>query len=341
MLLYVYYQIYYVNIFITIYIQKILEDDKLENQTAIVILNYNGWRDTTECLQSLLQNISDQDTIVIIDNKSTNDSVEQIENFMKENLIEYIKVKYNAENKLKTASKTKIVLICSDKNLGFSGGNNIGIDFATENNFNYILFLNNDTIVKSNFIKPSIELLNSNKQIGLVGAKIFDYYNTDSYILGGKISRYFVSGYHHHNTEEFNEKFTEFISGCYMLTKTSIINKIGRWDEKYFLYLEDVEICNRYSQFGYKIISTNKSQIYHKEGQSTTYKPIMYYYNTRNRLLLSSKILKSKFEFFRFGILFFASRIIIVIKKPSVFKFILLGFHDYINGKFGEYRDEY
>ena len=95
---------------------------------------------------------------------------------------------------------SKIILCNLDKNYGFPGGNNQGIKIAMALNDNYVLLLNNDTTIEKGFIKPLINVMQSDKSLGIVGGKIKDYYNHDNYILGGFINYNKCSGYHFYNT---------------------------------------------------------------------------------------------------------------------------------------------
>ena len=124
----------------------------------------------------------------------------------------------------------------------------------------------------------------------MVGSKIFDYYSPEKYTLGGYLNTKKCSGYHYYDTEYADKINLTFTSGCIWLLKKEAIEKCGFLDEKYFLYVEDVDYCYRMRQCGYNIISTKESIIYHKESRSTECRPVIYYYNTRNRLYLNSKI---------------------------------------------------
>lgn len=125
------------------------------DDVAIIILNWNGWKDTIECLKSLNNLNYKNYEVIVVDNGSTDNSVEKIK--------EYIE------------NKPKFKLIANEKNLGFAGGNNIGIRYALNNEFEYILLLNNDTVVDENFLKPMVELLESSDDIGFVGPKTYFY----------------------------------------------------------------------------------------------------------------------------------------------------------------------
>lgn len=306
-------------------------------KVSIIILNYNGWEDTIECLNSLKSELNQKDIfvrIIIVDNGSNNNSIEKIKAWI-------LKSKYNYSNykeNINSLMDSKIILCNLDKNYGFPGGNNQGIKIAMALNDNYVLLLNNDTTIEKGFIKPLINVMQSDKSLGIVGGKIKDYYNHDNYILGGFINYNKCSGYHFYNTNKMNLKYVTFLSGCLWLINSKVIKKIGMLNEDYFLYVEDVEFCNRITNNGYKMTCTEDSIIYHKESKSTTFKPQIAYYNTRNRLMLAKTIKISKIRKYIFYINFFCSRLIKILLKPHFAKYYIRGFIDYYKGVYGKYE---
>lgn len=305
---------------------------------TIIILNYNGWKDTIECLDSLRNTIyaTDIDThIVVVDNGSSNESVRMILDWISQSSIPFSMIpesdlKYNDE---------KIILLCADNNYGFAGGNNLGIRFAISLiKSDYVLLLNNDTTVGDGFLYPLVSLLNNNDAVGIVGSEIHDYYDKSRYSLGGYINLLKCSGYHNYDSEKLHLKEVTFLSGCIWLLRKEAIEKCGLLDEKFFLYLEDVDYCYRMASCGYKLTCTKDSVIYHKESRSTEHRPVIYYYNTRNRLYLSDKIHHHKYEKVLFFLYFLTTRIIRIVTNPKIAKYILLGFIDYKKGIFGKYN---
>jgi GT2 family glycosyltransferase len=240
----------------------------------IVILNWNGYSDTSELLNSLIKVRSTEFSIIVVDNNSVGNDVEKLES----NYKGFIKV-----------------LRCND-NLGFAGGNNIGIKQALEDRAEYILLLNNDTIVEPNFLEPLLERINTTEQIGIVAPQI-NYYDEPKKIwsAGGKISKLRGSGFADSNKLESQvnilDKEVEFVSGCCILIKKDVIENVGLLDENYFLYTEDTDFCFRVRKAGYKIYVTPRSKIYHKVNRSTENKfsTLPLYYTTRNRLYFAKK----------------------------------------------------
>jgi GT2 family glycosyltransferase len=251
-------------------------------QVQIIILNWNGYSDTSELLDSLKQINTPEIKIIVVDNNSFGNDVELLEN----NYKDFTRV------------------LKSDSNLGFAGGNNFGIQKALESNPDYILLINNDTIVEPNFLSVLLNKFNADEKIGIVAPQI-NYYNEPKKIwsAGGKVSRIRGSGFAVSNKMENEisqtDRFVDFVSGCCMLIKKEVFQNVGLFDENYFLYLEDTDLCYRVNKAVYKIVVTPKSKIFHKVNKSTqkNYSTLPLYYTTRNRLYFAKKNFSETFIF--------------------------------------------
>ena len=240
---------------------------------SIVILNWNGYEDTSECIKSLMRLTYSIYKIVVVDNGSSND--------------DYLLLEKNFP---------EIIVLRSETNLGFTGGNNLGIEYAMKMNPDYILLLNNDTVVEPNFIKPLLNIFEKKNKTGISAPQI-NYYNEPKRIWskGGIISRIRGSGFAYSDQIEdrilIKNREVAFVSGCCMLIKSEVIKIVGLFDDKFFLYVEDVDLCKRVNAAGFKIYTSNSSKIFHKVSNSTNknlaYIPL--YYMTRNRLYFSKK----------------------------------------------------
>lgn len=283
---------------------------------AIIILNWNGWQDTIECLESVFQNEYINYNVIVVDNASNDESVIKIKEYCKGEIkIRSQFFKYNPNNKpidileievidglyrknfVKSSSK-QLFLIKNNKNVGFAEGNNIGIRYALNNlNPDYILLLNNDTVVNKNFLFKLLEVSESDEKIGITGPKIY-YYDEPNRIwfAKGKISWKFCRGInngyneidrgqHDHVTE------MEYASGCAFLIKREIIDKIGLLDQKFFLYFEEIDWTLRASEMGYHSVFAPEGKIWHKISKSGggISGRVGLYYITRNRWLLMKK----------------------------------------------------
>lgn len=303
-------------------------------KVGIIILNYNGYTDTIECLESLKNaNFLDNEvSIFVIDNGSTNESVNEISQWMQKNLSKYLIL--SEEKKV----SSPFILYIGTKNLGFSGGNNIGIRLAQISGMDYVLLLNNDTIVESGFLGPLLKIAEDDSSVGIIGSKIVDYYHRNHYILGGYLDLKKCSGYHFYDTEQANHTNITFTSGCIWLIPIQVFERCGLMDPNYFLYVEDVDFCYKVIMHGYRITCTKDSVIYHKEGQSTEIKPTMTYYNTRNRLYFAHKM-KEPFRWKIFFYLYFGfTRVIKALLKPSIIPYVKKGIVDYRRKYYGKYE---
>ena len=257
-------------------------------EIAIVILNWNGKKDTLECLKSVGQlSIADCHLkIIVVDNGSTDDSFKAI------------KKKY-----------PKMEVIDTGENLGFSAGNNIGIKKAVENGADFVLTLNNDTIVDKNLITHLIGAADKHKDAGILSPMIYFYpgfeYHKGKYperekgrvvwYAGGVIdwdnvlaSNYGVDDTDIGQYEKVHE--IDFATGACMMIRREAIESVGLFDEKYYLYLEDADLSQRVQRFGRKIIFVPQAKVWHKVSQSSGIgSNLNDYYITRNRLLFGIK----------------------------------------------------
>jgi len=240
----------------------------------IIVLNWNGLEDTSELLESLSKISYSNYLIVIVDNNSANDEAEKLENICK--------------------GKTHIIR-CKD-NLGFSGGNNVGFKYSLEEKADYILLLNNDTTVNPDLLEILVNKFETENQAGIIAPRI-NYYEEPEKIWseGGKVSRIRGSGFAYSDKLETEvdmaDKSVTFVSGCCMLIKRDVLLKVGLFDENYFLYTEDTDLCLRTIKAGFKIYVTPRSKIFHKINSSTKtrHSSLPLYYTTRNRLYFVKK----------------------------------------------------
>lgn len=241
---------------------------------SIVLLNYNGFEDTIACLKSIKDISYENYNIVIVDNASTDDSCEKLESYLKINVASYSKFHSPKEAMENNVNHEKYTLILSNYNGGYGYGNNIGIKYALNNAENdYFLLINNDTIVESNFLEPMVEVCEADKDIGIASGKIYFHDRPDViWFNGGKLQSC-TAKINHINYEEkdigqITPYENTFITGCLWLLPKNIIHDVGLINEKYFMYVEDLEYCQRVLNSGYKLTVCKKSIIWHKVGGS-------------------------------------------------------------------------
>ena len=237
-----------------------------ECKLSIITVNYNGLKDTCALIESFPFNENME--VIVIDNASEQDEASKIAQ-----RFPYIKT------------------IRSGKNLGFAGGNNIGIKEAKGQ---FLFLINNDTVFKEFNIEPLIKRLESSPNIGIVcpkirftwGAKPIQY---TGYTPLSKIAvRNQAIGYGEEDKGQYDAPHpTPYAHGAAMLIKREAIEKVGLMPEDYFLYYEELDWSMMFTRAGYNIWYDPACTIYHKESQSTGQNsPLRTYYITRNRLLL-------------------------------------------------------
>ena len=234
---------------------------------TIITINFNQLQLTCELLDSLRKVTYPAVEVIVVDNHSKEDPTPLIGE-------RYPEVK----------------LIASDENLGFAGGNNLGIQAARGE---YLLFLNNDTEVHPGFLEPLVALFESNPEAGAASSKIL-YYNSGEMIqyagsssidpFTGRSKRI---GYMERDNGQHNRlRETELVHGAAMMVPRRVIAKVGNMPEFFFLYYEEVDWCESIKKAGYRIFFVPESKVYHKEsmsiGKGSTLKT---YYMTRNRVL--------------------------------------------------------
>ena len=234
---------------------------------SIVSVNYDQPEVTCEMLASLEKVTYPNFETLIVDNASPTKSPN------------IIKEKY-----------PEIQLIISKKNLGFAGGNNIALKQAKGD---YVLLLNNDTEVKPDFLESLVELMESDKKIGIVSSKILYFYedNVIQYAGASPINPITSRGSHYGYKEIDNGQLDEVTETAYphgacMMIRKSVLEELGLLYEGYFLYYEELDFAERVKRAGYKIYFQPNSSILHKESISTgKNSPLKTYYMNRNRLL--------------------------------------------------------
>jgi GT2 family glycosyltransferase len=247
---------------------------------AAVVLNWNAWRDTIVCVESLLHSQRIPDRIVICANGSSDESAER--------LLEWT----NA-----SSSAVPIAFVPLPCNLGYAGGNNIGIEYAMRDGADFIWILNNDTVVDPLALGHMIDVAASNDTIGIVGSKLlrFDAPDTIQALGGGYILPVLC-----HDTQLGAGKHTAFagsrpikldhVIGASLLVRAETIRDVGLIDESYFLYREETDWCIRMRRAGWHLYCCTQAVVWHKQSHSIGFKsPLHDYYAVRNMLRLVRK----------------------------------------------------
>lgn len=213
----------------------------------IILLNWHGWRDTIACLDSLLSLDYDDYRVLVVENGSTDDSVERIR-----------------------AAHPEVPLIETGRNLGFSGGCNVGIRRAMEDGADYVWLLNNDTKAEPNALKAMVSVAEANPKVGAVGSVLYYLDHPDQIQAwgGGTIS--FLTGRSHHFLERVSDDKLHFLTGASLLLRRSTLDQVGLLDEKnFFMYWEDSDLSFRLRKFGWSLAVAHQSIVFHREHAST------------------------------------------------------------------------
>jgi GT2 family glycosyltransferase len=239
---------------------------------SIILLNWNQPHFTLACLESLNQLTYSNYNVVIVDNGSSDNSLEQME-------------------AARAGLGYELTIIANGKNSGFAEGNNIGIRQALKNGTDYVMLLNNDTEVAPDFLEPLVQMAESDPTIGITGPKIF-YFDEPNLIwsAGGIITRDGWTqqlGVNEPNLPVFNSlRQVDYVTGCAMLVKRQAIEKAGMLDPRFFIYYEETDWCARVKRAGFSIWYVPQSVLWHKISlKARDLSPRYVYFMTRNRLL--------------------------------------------------------
>lgn len=259
-----------------------------------IVLNWNAWRDTVACVESLLDSSHVPDRIVICDNGSLDDSVAR--------LIEWARGRttlshfHSPDEALSAAPSTSpVVLVQIAQNGGYAHGNNVGIRYAIERfGAEFVWILNNDTIVEREALGHMIEVATADPSAGIVGSKLlrYDAPETIQALGGGYIVPILC-----HDTQLGSGRnasvagttpiVLDHLVGASLLVRAEAVRRVGLIDESYFLYREETDWCIRMRRAGWKLYCCTKATVWHKQSHAIGFKsPLHDYYAVRNMLRL-------------------------------------------------------
>ena len=236
---------------------------------GIVISNYNGWQDTVQCLESLQKQTYRDFEIIMLDDASTTDSVQQLQKHLTENT----------------------VFLPQEANVGFAAANNVGMRRALADGCDWVLLLNNDTVAAPDFL----ETLLRETPAGAVSCPKMLFLDPpdEIWFAGGELDRATGKVRHLGGHEKDGPAFAEkkqvsFITFCCVLLPRQVIEQVGFLDETLFMYCEDVDYCIRLADAGVPLWFLPDARIWHKAGGSAG-GMLSVYYITRNTLYLTCK----------------------------------------------------
>ncbi len=298
-----------------------------EPKVIILVLNWSRREETLECLASLLGLEYGNYEIIVIDNASTDGSVAAIE----ENF-------------------PGVEILRNESNLGFSRGNNVGIEVACKKGADYICLLNNDTVVDAAFLRPLVELGESDRMVGVIGSQVFFQRRpqtvwSEGIGVNGRTGRV-LAPLGGRSAEEVGTEIRDWdgVTGAAVLVKREVFEKIGLLDPDYFMYYEDVDFCLRAGRAGYRVSTVPASRVWHKIGSSAKAGggPVIIYYLIRNHLRLINRHfpLASRPGRWLRNSAIIAYNLAWVLTQPKVnkkegLKLLREGIRDYFRGEFG------
>ena len=269
----------------------------------IIILHFGDSTETNNCLKSIFKNKITYDEILVVNNNS---------NFT---------LDFNKE-------KLKINIIKNKKNLGYAGGMNVGIKYGLAKKYYYFLLLNNDIILQNNFVADLTKFLDKNKKIGIASPVIkFQRNGQVVYDLGGMVNLH-IGRTRHIESEKilsFNSKRVDYISGCCMLIRREVLKKVGLFDERFFLYYEDVDFCLRAKKMGYKLFVETKKSIYHKLSSSVGKNSSLAVYNQTLSAVLFGKKYSSSINKLLNIVFILMQSLLIFLKNPRIGRYAFSG----------------
>ena len=265
-------------------------------RVAIITINYNGLEDTMECLESLKKISYPNYEVIVVDNGSRGNDTDVLED------------KFG----------NYIHLIRNDQNYGRCGGTNIGMRYALDNsNPDYLLLLDNDTVVDPEFLTEMVKVAEADPAIGRAGAKIYyydeperlqfvwgkmDFWRGDLIGMRGVervLGRKKIDRGQHDSIKE-----VEYVVGWCALIKRKVVKSIGMLDEAYFFSWEDVDYCLRTKEAGYKVVYIPKAKIWHKFRSANKVDGLLQYHNPRNRFRFMKQY-ATRWQYLSFLIYFF------------------------------------
>ncbi len=313
----------------------------------IVILNYNGWTDTVECLESVLRQSYKNYQVIVVDNNSQDNSFQRIKQWAGGEIDIWIEKNHPLRNltfppvkkplplecldgkkfektlcpiqklpdtgKVEPTTKEPIILIQSDENLGYAGGNNLGIKYAlSKNDFEYVWILNNDTVVRKDSLEKLIQCVEEKGEKHFPLGSVLLYYDKPNTIqaVGGRFNPFIGAGKHILANTPFTEsvkrkikeKQIDYPIGASLFISKKFIKEVGLLDEDYFIYFEEIDLVFRGREKGYKTDVCIDSIVYHKESATIDninqkVSTFADFYAMRNRLLFAKKRNRQKLVF--------------------------------------------
>ena len=246
-------------------------DTTMESSTApvvtIVVLTWENYEETADCLDSLESISYDNYRVVVVDNGSEDGSAERI-----------------------ASEYDWCTVIQNDENIGFAPGNNVGISHALETETDYVLLLNDDTIVTEDFLDPLVETMERYDRVAAVGGLNLLPDSGEIHNAGYRFHPWLAAKGNLHREPVSDEPYpVDFVQSCLVLLNPEFLKEIGLLNENYFLGMEDVDLAWKARAKGWKVLVDPDSRIYHRVGETSTSSPFSVYHKVRNKCQFASE----------------------------------------------------
>ena len=295
----------------------------VQPKVSIIVLTWNNYQDTKECLTSLKNLDYDNYSVVLIDNGSTDDSFERLKNEFQ---------------------RSKFIFIKNKKNLGYAGGTNIGIKYSLEKlNPDFVWILNNDIVIALDSLKILVEALNKNSDIGVAGPTIY-WSGTKGimeqyYYLNLWLGRFLVkTNLDENEIIKIKNKMGKYIGGAAVFLRKEALEEIGLIPEEYFMYDEDAPWQENLRKTSWQLMYVGPAKVWHKKAISSGGKKTIMpdYYDSRNFLYFIKK-------YYPFWLLYEILMSMVNKIMPKILrgewirlKYVLLGLKDFFRGEMGK-----
>ncbi|MFH1876781.1 MAG: glycosyltransferase family 2 protein [Candidatus Omnitrophota bacterium] len=235
----------------------------MNDKVAIIILNWNGSADTIECLTSVGKIQYPNVEIIVVDNGSTDGSPGAIK-----------------------TSFPYVTIINNPVNRGYAEGNNVGIRHALKNNAEFILLLNNDTVVNRDILTILLKAAQDHPEAGVFSTSIYSYQERDLPTFTAKYWDHHAMRFleRHHGVDD-DAVETDYVDGSVMFFRRAVVEKAGFFEPSFFLNYDEIDWCCRVKRSGFTLLIIPRAKVWHKVSRSFGGKgPLFYYFFVRNRL---------------------------------------------------------
>jgi len=239
-----------------------VSDPDTAPSVAIVILTWENYEEIAECLNSIYSITYPNYRVIVVDNGSKDGSIEQLQSEY-----EWCEFVLNKENK------------------GFARGNNAGISYALENGADYVLLLNDDTVVLEDFLEPLVDAMQTYDSVAAVGGVNLYADSGEIHNAGYTFHPWIAAkGELHRDPKESEPYPVDYVQSCLILLDPEFLEEIGLLNEDYFLGMEDVDLAWKARENGWKVLTAPDSRIRHRIGETATRSPFSSYHKMRNKL---------------------------------------------------------